>query len=169
MSLKPLPGDDRHPSSALSVTRTESGETYIFYFDLHGNICYLKGSGAGSYGEYSVPIKNDGASTTAVGSINTLTSTLFEKEQVHVYYVQDDQLKAAWWHVHDGEWKTGLINEMEYKVAPGTGISSLGQQELHGKPGDHRLEVYFHDHDNSDKFSVAYYKDKEWHKALVQV
>lgn len=83
--------------------------------------------------------------------------------------MQNDHLKAAWWHVHDGEWKTGLINAKEYKVTRGTGISSLGQQELHGKPGQHRLEVYFNDQDNEDKFSVAYFKDKEWHKAVVEV
>ncbi|KAH0592140.1 hypothetical protein MHUMG1_10092 [Metarhizium humberi] len=141
MSLKPAPGDDKHACSALSATRTESGETYIFYFDSNNKICYLKGSGTGSYAEYSV----------------------------HVYYVQNDYIKAAWWHVHDGEWKTGLINAKGYKVTRGTGISSLGQQELHGKPGQHRLEVYFNDQDNEDKFSVAFFKDKEWHKAVVEV
>ncbi|QLI74697.1 uncharacterized protein G6M90_00g108120 [Metarhizium brunneum] len=174
MSLKPAPGDDKHASSALSATRTESGETYIFYFDSKNKICYLKGSGTGSYAEYSVSMKNDGVSTAAVGDTRTLTSTLFDQEQaslplVHVYYVQNDYIKAAWWHVHDGEWRTGLINAKGYKVTRGTGISSLGQQELHGKPGQHRLEVYFNDQDNEDKFSVAYFKDKEWHKAVVEV
>jgi len=89
--------------------------------------------------------------------------------QVHVYYVDTDHsLKAAWWHVSEGQWNAGLINEKGYKASSGSGISSLGYQELHGQPGDYKLKVYFKDRDNDDKLTVAYYKDHKWDKKVVK-
>ena len=157
----------------------------------------MKGPDDGPYGEYGITVKKDGVSVAVTGGINTLTSTLYEGEQVsisarhdrrneewketqvanmkntlaqvHVYYVDTDHsLKAAWWHVSEGQWKAGLINDKGYKASSGSGISSLGYQELHGQPGDYKLKVYFKDRDNDDKLTVAYYKDHKWDKKVVK-
>ncbi|KAI9785539.1 MAG: hypothetical protein M1839_009280 [Geoglossum umbratile] len=154
-------------STGLTATVDLNRFTYIFYYNAQNQMCFQKGTDIDGYTEYLVLTNQSDDTSTVTGRLDTLSATLWDGEEVQIYYVdEDNKIKALWWD--DNKWNTGFINAKEYTASPTSAIYAQGFHELNPVvESDTRLKVFFRDYDNGDKLTEAFYKEGAWNKREI--